>query len=84
MQFRFNGVYYYVANNSLIEAAAILITLGLIAVGTYLQRPKAKTMATCNRFGTENESALPMLPSPVPASWNATDCRTPSPLAQVA
>ena len=84
MQFRFNGVYYYVANNSLIEAAAILITLGLIAVGAYLQRPKTKTMATCNGFGTENETALPILMSPAPASCRATDCRTPSPLAQVA
>ena len=58
MQFRLNGVYYYFTNNSLIEIAVVLIVVALIAVGAYLQRRKAKTLALRNRFGTEYDRAV--------------------------
>jgi hypothetical protein len=58
MQFHFNGEYYYFTNTELIGVAVVLIVVALAAVGTYLQRRKAKTLALRDCFGTEYDRAV--------------------------
>jgi len=49
---------YDFTTNQLIIAAAILVVLILVAVGAFVQRRTARTLAFRNRFGTEYERAV--------------------------
>jgi hypothetical protein len=49
---------YNVSDTQLIAAAAVIVVLILVAVGAYVQRRKARTLAFRNRFGAEYALAV--------------------------
>jgi hypothetical protein len=49
---------YYFTNNELIAAAVVLVVLILVAVGVFIQRRGARTLAFRNRFGSEYDLAV--------------------------
>ncbi len=58
MQFQLNGVFYHFTSTQLIVAAVVLVVVIIIAIGAYVERRKAKTLALRNSFGTEYDRAL--------------------------
>lgn len=49
---------YYFSNTQLVAAAVVVVVLILVAIGVFIQRRRARTLAFRNRFGSEYDRAI--------------------------
>ena len=74
MNYYFMG--YYFTTDQLIAATAVVVVLILVAIGAYVQRRTARTLAFRNRFGTEYNRAVITHGSAREAESNLADRET--------